>query len=137
MARLRRPVAAREPAKVDVSPVPPELLLLTYMSASDMRRRTRAREEWFESVGLGDRRAHAGERLHAVLLGLDSVGARFEDPRLLLRDYIPDEGDSSMELLTREPLGADGTARPYSARTPPGWRPTREPETSAGTVRDR
>jgi hypothetical protein len=59
----------------------------------------------------------------ALVHRLDAVDARFEDPRLLLTlDYIPGESQRPPELVTRERLRADGTRRPYSARTPPGWR---------------
>jgi hypothetical protein len=101
--------------------VPVHLLPVGSPSAFELIRRGQARDAWFAERGLGDRQADAGERNRLTRLGLDRAGAVFEDARLLLRFG---EHDPTEVVTIRESLRADGTPRPYSARTPPGWRTT-------------
>jgi hypothetical protein len=86
-------------------------------------RRTFALDDWFSERGLGDRTADAAERNHSIHLGLDNAGAVFEDARLFVLRF---GGEPPAERLVtiRERLRADGTPRPCTARTPPGWRHT-------------
>jgi hypothetical protein len=117
MARRKGLRAVPDPVDVPEG-VPEHLLPVGGHGAAEQLRRSAQRDAWFDNLGLGDRLAHASERHRLTLLGLDRIGAVYEAPRLLLRgDHHPEPG----EVVTHERLTADGTRRPVSSSTPPGW----------------